>query len=525
MSFTIQLVNIFLKFKEELIVWLKNSESIPTIIQNTGLALLTILIPLAIAVLEDINLKQKDKKRLLGGLDLHVILDHVFQMPKLLVWTTFIFLPLLLWDIFISLPLLRLLLIFFSCIGIYFIGKTVLKGYLWVKGRVWDFRFSYLDSLKEHKDFENVWRSVWQTEIINREDIEVPNSNDEQKFFNIFSKQIDKLLQQKKDRDKNELKLISNLLNDFLRFVDYRSIFFLTFNCLPKILEWHFKIWEKKYKYLTKKDKLDKQSSYSEIYGTLDSFLKKIEERAFKEGESFSFFETFKKHAEKYKWQFVESEDKSKKYYYIESLFSIFYQVFFEVIEGSPERYDIWEHYFPREWKITKNNLTSEENVISQISLNNFLDWARKRIWQPKEDFDRSLDDAVYNLFPEVEPILWARILIFVFSFRDPKSAIERPWNFGFIGRIRSYFGYPGNNKEEFRRKMREMRSSAEKIEINNTFELAYLLFSDQFSKENLEKYISNLKELKYGKESIEEDKRLQLLSTFGEMLKYKSGA
>lgn len=196
MSFTTQLVNIFLKFKEELVLWLENSESISTIIQNAGLALLTILVPLAIAVLEDTNRKQKDEKRLLADLDLHVILDHVFQIPKLLVCTTFIFLPLLLWDIFISLPILRLLLIFFSCIVIYSIGKTVFKGYLWVKGRVWDFRFSCLDSLKEYKDFENVWRSVWQTKIINRDNIEVPNPNDEQKFFNIFSKQIDKLLQQ-----------------------------------------------------------------------------------------------------------------------------------------------------------------------------------------------------------------------------------------------------------------------------------------------------------------------------------------
>lgn len=201
-SFITQLVNIFLIFKKELVVWLKISENIPTVIQNTGLALLTILIPLAIAVLEDTNRKQKDKKSL-GGLDLHVILDHIFQIPKLLIWTTTIFLPLLLWDISISLPILRLLLIFFSCIGICYISKTIRKGYLWVKGRIWDFRFSYLDSLKEYKDFENVWRYVWQTEIINREDIEVPNPNDEQKFFNIFSKQIDKFLQENEKQRKN----------------------------------------------------------------------------------------------------------------------------------------------------------------------------------------------------------------------------------------------------------------------------------------------------------------------------------
>ncbi len=324
------------------------------------------------------------------------------------------------------------------------------------------------------------------------------------------------------------LKSISKLLGDFDTFINSRSIVLLTWpnGAFPKILEWHFRIWEKEHRYLTKKDKLDEWSNYSDISRTLDSFLQKIEERAFKERQSSSFFETFKKHAEKYKGKFVESEDKSKKYYYIESLFGIFYRVFFENIESSPERYNIWEHYFPKEWKITKANLTNKENIISRISLHEFLNWAQERIWQAKEDFDRNLDDVSRNIFPEVEPVLWARILTFVFSpygENRVKSVIERPWNFGFVGRIRTYSGYPEDNEEEFRKRMNEMMYSAEKIEVNSTFELTYLLFSNQFSKENLEKYINNLKELEYEKGSKEEYKKLRLLAIFEEMLKYKS--
>jgi len=326
---------------------------------------------------------------------------------------------------------------------------------------------------------------------------------------------------------KENLKTISKLLGDFDAFINSRSIILLMWpnEASPKILEWHFEIWKKEYKYLTKKDKLDEWSSYSEISRILDSLLQKIEERSLKEREGFSFFENFKKHAEKYKKQYIESEDRSKKYYYVKSLFSIFYRVFFGTIESSPERDDIWEHYFPKEWKITKTNLENKENIITRISLNEFLHWARDRIWQAKEDFDRNLDDVSNNLFPEVEPVLWARILIFVFSpygENKVKSVIERPWNFGFVGRIRTYSGYPEDNEEEFRKKMDEMMYSAEKVETNSTFELAYLLFPTQFSKENLEKYINNLKELKYGKESKEENKRLRLLGIFEEMLKYK---
>jgi hypothetical protein len=320
------------------------------------------------------------------------------------------------------------------------------------------------------------------------------------------------------------LKTISKLLNDFDAYINNRSIVLLILpnGALPKILEWHFKIWKQEYYYLTKRDKLDEWISYSEISRTLDSILKKVEERAFKERRSHLFFETFKNHVEKYKEQLIESEDKSKDYY-IDSLFSVFYQVFFETIKNSPERYDIWEHYFPKEWKITKDNLMNKGNIISRISYREFLNWAQERIWQAKEDFDRDLDEVASNLFPEVEPILWARILIFIFSSYSEnrvKSVIERPWNFGFAGRIRLYSIYPKDYREE---KMDDMERSAEKIETHNTFELAHLLFREQFSKDNIEEYIKNLKALKYEKESKEETKRLQLLAIFEEMLKYNT--
>ncbi len=200
--------------------------------------------------------------------------------------------------------------------------------------------------------------------------------------------------------------------------------------------------------------------------------------------------------------------------------------MFFENIENSPEKYDIWEHYFPRQWKITKNNLTNKENIISRISLHEFLNWAQERIWRVEEDFDRALDDVSRNIFPEVEPVLWARILTFVFypySENRVKSVIERPWNFGSARRVIVYSGYPENNEEKLWKKMSAMKRSAEEIEIKNTFELTYFLFPDQFLKEKLEEYIKNLKELKYDKASKEENKRLRLFTIFEEMLKYKS--
>jgi len=255
----------------------------------------------------------------------------------------------------------------------------------------------------------------------------------------------------------------------------------------------------------------------------MDSILNNIEERSLKEKRVFSFFNYFKTHSENHKKEFIKIDN--EEYYYAESLFNIFYPVFFKNIAKLQSRYIIWKHYFPKEWEITKNNLEDKENVISKISLNMFLKWAQERIWQVQATPDWDLDEVSRNLFPELNPRLWAIILIF---FHTPygdnrvKSVIERSWNFGFIGRVsRLYPGDIADKEEESKRKTIKMVQSAEKVERKNTFELTYLLFKDQFSKENLGKYIKSLKELKYKEEPKKENKRLRLLDAFNEMLKF----
>jgi len=323
---------------------------------------------------------------------------------------------------------------------------------------------------------------------------------------------------------RKDFSIISKLLNDFSNFINNRSIIFLVSlkEVFPIILEWHFRMWKKEYKYLGRKNELEKWSSYSEISRILDSILSRIQERSLKERKAFSFFNYFKKHAEKYKKEFIKNKD--KQYYYRDSLFDIFYRIFFENIKDFPERYDIWRSYFPAEWKVTIGNLKNKECIISWISLNKFLQWAQERIEQGKEEFDQNLDDVSRNLFPEIDPIIWSKILIFVLSpygENRVKSVIERAWNFGFAGRIRAYFGDPADSKKEFDKKMTEMMRLRGEVEAKKTFELSHFLFKREFSRDSLEKYIKDIEILKYKKDSLEETKRLQLLNIFKEMKKY----
>jgi len=528
-------IQVALRIKETMFN-LMISDNIPNVIQNLGIALLTILIPLAIAVLEDVNKKRRDQKNLLGGLDLYVILDEVFKIKRILFWISLLFVPLFFWSI--ASPQIRLLLITpLSIIGAISLGKTVLAGYQWVKGRIWDFRFSYLKSFRDYKDIENVWRSVWQTETINREDADLPNPNDEQKFFEVFVSQIENLFKNceginfafKKRKEENILKLIPILLNDFLRFINNRSVFFLSYNCLPKILKWHFKAWKKNYEYLENDNKIERWSDYNEILRILDSILFKIEKRSLQGNMSFSFFKIFKEHVEKYK------KEKIDDHYYIDYLFYLsgFCKKLFEDISNSPKHYSIWENYFPNEWKITKENL-EKKSRIPWTMLNCFLEWSRDRICSSDlEEYDTILDDVLKELFPEVDPITFADILSFAmcpWSGKRTKIFIDRQRNFGLSRRMKT-FSFVFNTIDEQSRKEKEKKffeqmEGLEKVEKQKAIELGYYLFKNQFTPQKLEEYIKELEELKenYKEDSIKEDKRKRLLEIFKEMIRLTEG-
>ncbi len=454
------------------------------IFQTINMAFLTILIPIAIAIFGD--------KKEFEELDKNLILDHIVKAKYFLLYMSLVFIPLFLWNILP--PWLRLIEMIIWLVGFFFLSKILISLYHWMKGRKFPLRFEYLKNLNNLDDFEEVWHSVWRTEKI--------NSQNELEFFKIFIDTIEKLL---KTNDEKHLKTTLKLLNDFNIFMNNRSVNFLISldqNIFLKILELHFKIWEKSFESSQKNKLYYDETYYSQILQNIESILKKFEKTGLTKENSYSlfisFFSSFKKHLKKYEEKI--SEDKDKYFKYIESLLSLFYQVFFENIEKSKYKDNIWSEFFPEEWKITKNNLTNKNNIVSRISLMEFIKWVEPRIRQLTKDFDSELESITPNMFPEVNKILWSRILIFVFSpFGENriKSVIERKWSFGFI----TFPGLDEHYKKE-------------------TFELAILLFPDQFSEENLKTYLENLEKLKYNDSSLE-SKRLILLKLFSEMLEY----
>ncbi len=306
--------------------------------------------------------------------------------------------------------------------------------------------------------------------------------------------------EQRSTIEASSLSLVQALLSDFDSFLGARSLFALLhgkggFN---KILEWHYRSWQE-----------DRTGPYWQIGSTLSASIKKIETRALREKEAYSFFSLFKTHVEHHRNEA-----------YLADLFPLFYEIFFEEIKQSPERFDIWHHYFPVEWKITRAQLEDPNNLMARLSFNEVSGFIQKRIWEITEGFDVILEEVARELFPEVDPLSWAIILIFFFTPYDRdnrvKSVIEKPWTFGKVGRVQSYWSSGKPEDEEQHREHRIAQAAKERI---NAYDLALFLFEDTFSRDNLLRYLDELNNLTYGEDTAEESRRIRILTLFRDML------
>lgn len=183
MDYTLSLIKLwhaiqiaYENMRSVLFVTMAGDTDLPIILQAIGIAFLTILIPVAIAIFSD--------TKEFEILDKNVILDHVIKARPLLIYLALIFLPFIFWNG--SRLLLRCLEIIFWAVGVYFMRRILVNSYHWMKGNKFILRFDYLKNLQNVKDMEASWRSVWQTEKI--------NPQNEQELFKLFSSTINQLL-------------------------------------------------------------------------------------------------------------------------------------------------------------------------------------------------------------------------------------------------------------------------------------------------------------------------------------------
>ena len=478
------------------------SAHLPTVMQNIGLAVLAIFIPIAISLLEQSD--DQDYR----VLDKAVKQDHILGAKTFLWKVGLIFVPMLLWDI--DSVFLKFLVFALWGTGVYLVLATLIKAYHWIREGRTEHRLAYLASRNDGKDLPDLWKSVW--EATGKE----PQADE--KYFKLFASLIGKLIAPANLQASNII-LVDQITRDAHPFFLKRAIMYLTSrdDAFSKILDWHFWAWSAEYKHLVEKDTSDSWIGLRQLSAVLDDILKLVTERSLKERYSFGFFELLDKHIKRHQKEFIHGD--KHDYYYLESFFQVFYPVFFANIHESDERFDIWSHYFPKEWLVTKASLDDKENISARGTMISFFRWAEDRIrLTDKKEWDGALEDAAKEIFPTTDPMVWAVILTFAMrpwsNNQRIKNLIEHPMSFGLVSRIRTFWGEYDEHKEALIQEGEQ--------ELQATIELAIKIFPGTFKEDSLNDWVKELEVLSYSEESREESRRKYVLDIFKRTLSFR---
>ena len=469
-----------------------NYAPLPELMQGAGVAVLTIFVSFAIGIFIH-HLGDGEKKG--NFLDLHIALDFVwFFKPSLIITAVMMVSP-----FFMSIDSLVVKSVVFWLWLITFILMFVilLRLYTWVKGDKDKFKLDYLSKFpKSSTDTVNSWRLFWSM------DNNIDNRFNDKDFFIAFSSKIDSLLN---SQDEKELINLSKLLEGFLINIKNRNkVFIVVFEeFFPKILEWHYVLWNKQYSRFVEGESkpVDNKVEYSihESYDLIVSIFKYVNRESLigDVDHSFSYFKHLSLHVEKYQIKSIQA--KNGAYVYAESL--PIYNDCFKLISQSDDSSTIWQHYFPESWKVTIKNF--EKNVITRVWFKQFVEWTQSRIWSGSDKWDTGLEEIAMELFPEVEPYLWARILTFVIKpwsgNSRVKSMVESKMIFGQRGRIIS--GWRETSESDMVDGWDNLESAYVKsnaIQEEKTIELALFLYKNIFTVENLNKWIKELEKIEY---------------------------
>lgn len=420
-----------------------------------------------------------------NNLDLHIALDYVWLFKYFLgILALSLLIPLLL---SINIVIIRVIIFILWAITLVALFWLVVRLYNWVKGDKDNFKLAYLrDFPKSPRDQIMAWQDYWATN---------PSINSrfkEKDFFIVFAQQINLILNEKEDWE-----LLPKLLETFGSNIQNRNkIFILIFKeFFPEILEWHLLLWRKTYIRFTKNHNTSDQVNERSIFEAehlIDQIIKYITNEALlgKTGNSFSYFEFLKNHVDKYENEKIVGEQHI--YTYIDSL-PIYYDIL-NKIPSSQEAFDIWNHYFPETWKINLQNI--ENHLIARMWWKIFIEWARERIWSGKKGWDQDLEEISRELFPTVDPMIWAKILTLIlrpWSGSRIKMAVESEQNFGMIGRVIT--GWVNDNNED-------NLSDIYTFQKRETLKLALRLFNAILTKENIAIWLDELNNLSYDQNS-----------------------
>lgn len=391
---------------------------------------------------------------------------------------------------------LKTLSFIFLLVFVFFLLRPIFKFQEFFRGKRHKFEISFLKNLGFSKilKFRNkvkaekmvrAWNSFWSEK----------SEFNERDFTKIFISHIDDTIKHR------ELELAIQLSQTYVNNIEKRDRFSIGYEILPKIFEWNEKLWAGEKIWLKSYD-IEKriQNFFSQkhfptfrgwalkIYKKTNSkrdrfwnwhyfggeFFQAIIKSLLKDGHGpYQLFSSFKKHIEESleKLNKIEDEEEKKKYdHYITGLFASFCPTFFNKIDSAPSNYSIWEHDFPKEWKISTANT---KNGIPGVILHEFLQWSRDKIFKDdkKSDFDKSLTEVINGIFPNVHSSLFKAFLMLFFS-TEVKYAIEKEPNFYILGTSVSWTGSVEESKEEMDKRLAKMMNAKAESQKEETINI-----------------------------------------------------
>ena len=140
--------------------------------------------------------------------------------------------------------------------------------------------------------------------------------------------------------------------------------------------------------------------------------------------------------------------------------------MFFENIDSVSNKFEVWEHYFPRDWKVSVAN---SKKRVPRIILHEFLQWAQQRIFKKEGvDYDKDLTEVVGGIFPNAHHDLFPAFLMLLVS-SEIKYAIQKEPSFFLTN---TGISWSGEKSEEEIQQMSNQREQSQKEEtINMIFE------------------------------------------------------
>lgn len=454
-----------------------SQKDLHSLLQNFSIAILTVLIPIAIALFQAVLSQKKDDNEFFD-LDRHVVIDSVLRIWYLVIAVFLCFLPTLLWNIIpIGFKFLALLTWAQGTLVMLMILDTNLE---WIKGGSTKMRIDYLSSLKpSKKNLAEVWELVWK--------IEKSLSFYERFYLESFTNLLNELF------EKEKYVVAEKLIDVFLIHIHKRNSLSLaaTGLFLASLFNWEKQTWERSHLLLIE-SKNTKWGEIRELNRKLNEIITEVLLKTIDNGQAGVFFTKYKKHLDESLNVHVKGNgSKSSSYSYIKSAVENLMSVLLVRVTDQEKIYKVWGNEFPKSWKISTESLDSEKNKIMLEVLNNYARWIQKIISRNSESLE--VDMVSNELVTDVESQTWIRLLVFCLSTQGKGRAIsmlKKQWRLGQLSRVEVWTGHmPTKNEVEIRCKQQRER----------TFDLLNNLvpFSTILSKENLKVYIKELNNYK----------------------------